>query len=212
MRIFLIILFSQFGLISMAQSRETVVTTDILAEKLGDLDKDGIAEKVIVFNTKDSTEFGFVRELQILKQKNGALETWKKSTNAVLKSEEGGMMGEPFEGVEIKNGLLILSFSGGSSWKWSYTDKYRFQNNEFALIGHDGIYGENCEYWTIYEFNLSTGKVVIKKEFEDCEKDSEIYKTENETFFKKGIRITLKERKKEEIRIVSPKYKDEIFL
>lgn len=212
MRIFLIILFSLFGLISIAQSRETIITNNIITEKLGDLDKDGIAEKVIVFNTNDSTEFGFVRELQILKQKNGAWEVWRKSTNAVLKSGEGGMMGEPFEGVEIKNGLLILSFSGGSSWKWSYTDKYRFQNNAFELIGHDGVYGKNCEYWEIFEFNLSTGKIVIKKEFEDCDKDSEIYKTENETFFRKGIRIKMEDRKKEEVKIISPKFKHEIYL
>ena len=73
-------------------------------------------------------------------------------------------MGDPFEGIEIKNGILIINHWGGSSWKWSLSDKYRFQNNQFQLIGHTSNCGKPCEYWMNCDFNISTGKVIIKKE------------------------------------------------
>lgn len=185
---------------------------EIIAEKMGDLDKDGIPEKVIVYNTTDSTEYGTVREIHILKQKDNNWTVWQKSRNAILKSEEGGMMGDPFEGIEIKNGILIINHWGGSSWKWSRSDKYRFQNNQFQLIGHTSNYGKPCEYLMNCDFNISTGKVILKKEYENCDQEQQIYKTESETFYKKGITLNLENRNLKEIKIISPKYREEIYL
>ena len=184
----------------------------LLEEKTGDLDKDGIPEKAIVYNTTDSTEDGFTREIFILKKKGDQWITWKRSLNAVLKSQEGGMMGDPFQGIEIRNGLLIISLSGGSSWKWSHEDKYRFQNNEFELIGYSSLAGKPCEYWTTIDFNLSTGKMIYKKEYEDCDKGQEIYKKEEEIFYKKGIKLNLMNRNLQDIKIKLPKYKHELYL
>lgn len=184
----------------------------LLEEKLGDLDKDGILEKVSVYNTTDSTEEGIEREIFILKKAGEQWTIWKRSTNAILRSNQGGMMGDPFQGIDIKNGLLIISLAGGSSWKWSHEDKYRFQNNEFELIGYTSNAGKPCEYWINLDFNISTGKMIYKKEYEDCEKNQSIFKTEQEVFYKKGIKLNLGNRNKQEIRIVLPKYKHEVYL
>lgn len=184
----------------------------IIEDKMGDLDSDGISERIIVYDTNDTTEDGIVRELQILKKSNSDWAIWKKSRNAILKSQEGGMSGDPFEGIEVLKGLLIIKFSGGSSWKWSYKDKYRFQKGELELIGYSEIYGKPCEFWIDIDFNLSTGKIVYKKEFEDCEKAQEIYKNENETFYKKGISINLQNRNSKKRKLISPKYKHELYL
>uniref|UniRef100_UPI004047854C hypothetical protein n=1 Tax=Mariniflexile sp. TaxID=1979402 RepID=UPI004047854C len=195
-----------------AQEIPTPKGYEVLTQKSGDLDKDGIDEKIVVHNTTDSTEFGNVREIQILKWSDGNWKKWITSRNAILKSEEGGMMGDPFGEVEIKNGVLLISHYGGSSWKWSYTGKYRFQKDEFELIGYTSVYGKPCEYWTHFDFNISTGKIEYKKEFEDCEKDQEIYKRENEVFYHKGLKINLNNRHLEDIKITTPKYKDELYL
>ncbi len=95
------------------------------------------------------------------------------------------MMGDPFEGIEIKNNVLLISHFGGSSWKWTNVDKYRFQNNQFELIGYTSNFGKLCEYWANFDFNISTGKIACKKEFEDYDNNQAIYKTETEVFFKK---------------------------
>jgi hypothetical protein len=122
------------------------------------------------------------------------------------------MMGDPFEEIKIENGILLISFSGGSSWKWAYVDKYRFQNNEFELIGYSSISGKICEYWVDFDFNISNGKIVYKKDYEDCDKDSTIYKSEKEEFWQKGLKLNLANRYRKPIKIISPKNKYELYL
>lgn len=185
----------------------------ILDEKDGDLDKDGISEKVIVFDTGDSSDFGTIRDIQIFKKTGSKWSLWISSKNAVGKSQDGGMMGDPFRDIEIKNGILLISQDGGSSWKWSNTDKYRYQNGVFQLIGHTSYYGKPCEYWASFDFNLVTGKIQYSKEYENCEDgEQKVNKIEKESFYKKGIKINLSDRRTTEIEIVTPKYKHHLYL
>ncbi|AIZ42455.1 hypothetical protein [Cellulophaga baltica] len=180
----------------------------------GDLDKDSIAELVVAYNTGPENEIdGIPRELIVYKLKNNKWTEWKKSGQALYGSKDGGMMGDPFGEIEIKNGILLISQNGGSSWKWGFTDKYRFQNGEFYLIGYSSIAGKLCEYWKDVDFNLSTGKMIIKKEYEECEtEEQEIYKRENETLFENGLKITIQNRQEREIKITTPKYGYEIYI
>ena len=183
----------------------------------GDLNKDGIDELVIAYNTQKEKEDAFEsvpRELIIYKKESNNWIVWKKSKSALYGSRDGGMMGDPFGEIEIKNGILLVSQNGGSSWKWGHTDKYRYQDGEFYLIGYSSNYGRPCDYWTDVDFNLLTGKMIIKKEYESCENGDEqkIYKRENETVNKKGLKITMEKRNEKEIIIVTPKYRHEIFI
>jgi hypothetical protein len=180
----------------------------------GDLDRDSVPELVVSYNKGSESETdGISRELIIYKLKNNNWTEWKKSEQALYGSRDGGMMGDPYGGMEIKKGILHISQNGGSSWKWEFTDKYRFQDGEFYLIGYSSIDGKLCEYWREVDFNLSTGKMIVKKEFEDCETDEqEIYKRENETLFEKGLKITIQKRQEREIKITTPKYGHEIYL
>ncbi len=185
----------------------------ILAQEEGDLTKDSIAEKVIVFNTDDSTDFGTIREIDIYKKSDNKWSLLASSKNAIGRSEDGGMMGDPFESIEIKDGILIIKQSGGSCWKWFKTDKYRFQNNAFELIGYTNIYGKACEYFENVDFNLSTGEIIYNKDYEYCDQEGQkAGKDESETFYKKGLKINLTNRTSNEIKIVTPKYKSEIYL
>lgn len=56
--------------------------------------------------------------------------------------------------------------------------------------------------------------MIIKKEYESCENGDEqkIYKREKETVKKKGLIITMEKRNEKEIKIVTPKYRDEIYI
>jgi len=184
-----------------------------ITETEGDLTNDGTNEKVIVYNTNDSTEFGFIREIQIFKFEANNWVLWTKSRNAILKSQEGGMMGDPFESISIKKGILMIQHFGGSSWKWSITDKYRYENNEFKLIGYSSTYGKLCEYWEEVDFNLVTDKIVYVKTTETCINDQQTSESKNqEKFSYKNVKLTLQNRTIEDIKIVTPKYKAEIYL
>jgi hypothetical protein len=181
----------------------------------GDLDKDLVPELVVAYNTGPEIDNESVsRALIIYKRSGKAWKEWKRSSQALYGSDDGGMMGDPFGGMEITNGVLHISHSGGSSWKWGFTDKYRYQNGDFYLIGYTSVDGKPCEYWMDIDFNLSTGKMIVTKEYEECESEGDgvIYKKENETVMQKGLQITLQNRNTREVKITTPQYKHEIYI
>lgn len=179
----------------------------------GDLDGDKIPEKVIVYNIPTGKDSGDIREIHILKKINGKWIILEKSRNAIYRSDEGGMMGDPYQGTTIKNGILIIQDYGGSSWRWANTDKYRFQNGHFELIGHVSESGRIFEFWKTIDFNLSTGEIIYTKEVENT-KDPENGKDESENFVKKGVKINLQNRHTEKQRkiITLPKTKVDFYL
>jgi len=201
-----------------AQTIPVPVGYELLQEANGDLDKDSVAEKAAVFNTGEvNTESGgTVREIIIYKKTRHGWKAWQRSKNAILDSKSGGMMGDPFEEISVDKGILVISHVGGSSWKWGHEDKYRFQNKRFELIGYTSLYGKPCEYWTDVDYNISTGKIILKKAYEQCNDDGEtqkVIKSENETFtHKPGVIIHLGNRNQADVKIVTPRYRHEIYL
>ncbi|CAA7194637.1 hypothetical protein [Chryseobacterium potabilaquae] len=192
-----------------AQKEFQPAGSEVIESIEGDLDNDHIPEKVIVYNTKDSTEQGSIREIQILKNRNGKWTILEKSQNAILESNAGGMMGDPYGSIRVEKGILNISQSGGSSWKWGYTDKYRFQNGHFELIGYSSAYGKPEEYFDSVDFNLSTGRLDYEKEVENTQQYGP---SKKETYFKKGLKINLQNRNQPEQRkITLPKTKEEIY-
>ena len=157
---------------------------EVLGGAKGDLDKDNVEEKVVVFNTGRKTDFGTERELHIYKQKNGGWELWHKSVGVIMPSEAGGMMGDPFQDVKLENGALVLYHFGGSRDKWTYTHRFRYQNNAWQLIGVTVNNGAPCDYFENFDYNLSTGKINYEKTTEDCEKseDNPVTKTVKKDF------------------------------
>lgn len=155
-----------------SSSYEVPSDYELLKEAIGDLDKDGKEEKVIVYNTSRETDMGTEREIHILKKNKGQWELWHKSIGAVLPSQHGGMMGDPFEAISIVRGCIMIEHFGGSRQKWAYTHRYRNQNNDWELIGATIVYGAPCDYWEELDYNLSNGKAVYEKEVEDCDKET----------------------------------------
>lgn len=207
------ILFTLSVIIStfcLAQKELQPAGSEIIDTVEGDLDGDKIPEKVVIYTTADEGELGKIREIQIQKKSGGTWMILSKSRNAVLESAGGGMMGDPYQSTTISKGILSITQAGGSSWKWSYTDKYRFQNGHFELIGHSSTYGRPGDYWTDIDFNLSTGQLNYNKEVENT---AEYGKSKQETYIKKGLKIDLQNRNQKEPRkIILPKTKEEVYL
>lgn len=148
-----------------------------LDSAMGDLDQDGVSEKVIVYDTEKVTDMGTERLIRVLKNKNGTWVLWYEAIGAVLPSLHGGMMGDPFEDLAIERNCIVIKHFGGSRHKWNYTHRYRFQHGAFELIGATIIYGSPCDYFETLDYNLSTGKILYSKETEDCDtQSSKMYK------------------------------------
>jgi hypothetical protein len=132
----------------------------------GDLNNDGKNDQAVVLQEKltaDNAGTPLKRRLLVgLTQKDGSLKEVIQSETAIMLANEGGVFGDPFNGLEIKNGILSLSFYGGSNWRWYSTYQFRFQNNDFYLIGakigsyFTGNDKENEEK----EYQLLTGDVI----------------------------------------------------
>ncbi len=150
-----------------------------------DFDGDGITDLVVIFEqnprllddngqacshedwqTGCRIEYG-PRTLQFWNgQKNGKLYNLVSENNKiVLGADEGGVFGEPLLGLSLnKKGSLILSFYGGSAWRWSMDFTFQFRKNDLFLIGYDDYSG-----WTgdgrseTSSTNYLTGTVVKSK-------------------------------------------------
>lgn len=181
----------------------------------GDLDRDGQDERVMVYEaiTPDSLYNSAARKLCIYQNEGGRWELWQTSDQALMGSRDGGMMGDPYQGLEIKSDVLVINQYGGSSWKWSATDKYRWDGSAFRLIGYTNYFGRPCDYFQTFDFNLITGKVIYRldPDPDGCEDGAfeplETYKKQKETFFHKGVVITMQNRQEADITIVTPKYR-----
>lgn len=181
----------------------------------GDLDSDGIEEMVFVCDTKIAAQDydNVPRQLLICKEKNGVWSIWHQSSTAIYGSCQGGAMGDPFMDLKIENGILIIEHMGGGSWKWSHTDKYKLEKDQFYLIGYVGTNGRPCDYWMWIDYDLTTGKIVVKKEFEDCESsENEVQKVEEESFFNKDIKLKIEDRNIKDLEITTPKFNHNFYL
>lgn len=140
---------------------ESVVSSDKIAEVFGDLDSDGVDEKVTVLSEgQDASGFGRERVLYVYKQTNNKWDVWCKSTQAILSDESGGMMGDPFMSVTIKQGCIETEHYGGSRLRWGYKHRYRFQNGKCELINVTSERSEPMEFNESVDYNLSTEEVI----------------------------------------------------
>ncbi len=140
----------------------------LLTQASGDLNKDGVDEKIIVLNNGIISDFGEERTILIFKADNGAWKMWERATGAILPSENGGMMGDPFQSIKVENGALVINHFGGSRIKWEYTHRFRFQNEKWELIGATSISYAPCEEQQTFDYNLTSGNVIYKDERLTC--------------------------------------------
>lgn len=141
----------------------------LLDDATGDLNKDGIAEKVLVVNTDELGEMGTKRAILIFKNNGQDWHLWHRATGPVLPSEHGGMMGDPFESVAIDNGTIVLKHFGGSRSKWYNTHRFRFQKGNWNLIGAKLVRELPCEEKETFNYDLASGQVIYSHVQQSCE-------------------------------------------
>lgn len=145
---------------------EDTVSYKKIAEVLGDLDNDGVNDKVVVFQTNINTEFGFKRELCIYKGINNSYKLWYKSNKIIGCDEAGGMIGDPFEKIYIKNKCVVICQNGGDYNKWYSRNILRWQNEKWQLIGLTLKRIFPLNYVEIIDYNLSTGMIIYEKQWD----------------------------------------------
>lgn len=185
-----------------------------IKEAKGDLDGDGKENLLIVYETDKQTDFGKERQIHIFSKDDRKWKLQKKFTGPVLPSEHGGMMGDPFQDIKIKKGVIIIEQSGGSRDKWSYVHRFRKQNDSWELIGATVDTFTPCEKSDKYDYNLSTGKVEAESSEMKCDENGEEKgkpKTKKSSFSLKKKSVPMENFKAGENEVKIPGKKDASF-
>ncbi len=131
------------------------------AEVVGDLNGDDLPDIAFVSESSRTGKTAPLRTLIIAtKNSDGSYTQAVKADNAILREDEGGVDGDPFVGLEIKNGVLTISYMGGSAWTWSGLYRFKYQKDGWYLIEvtKESFSSTMREYGGEYEnFNLLTG-------------------------------------------------------
>ncbi|WP_445722402.1 hypothetical protein [Flavobacterium sp.] len=180
MKINLILLFTLFTQFGFTQSFEVPLNHIVVRETFGDLDADGIDEHILVCNTdkSENESVGFKRILYILKvDQKGKELLWKKNETILWDSKDCGMgfdlLQDPLVGLEIKRNTLIIKHKRLNNSRRTEDLKqiFRFQNNNWYLIGSTYRYADTCNFDDTYDINFSTNQVIITKITHDCQEN-----------------------------------------
>ena len=156
----------------------------IVQEVNGNIIDDSTSEKVVIYEKPHLLDNEPEHCLAIFYQKSGSWELKEQFFNLIQSYQFGGE-----SAVEIDRKCIVISNAGAN---WEKTYRYRFQNNDFYLIGVT-ISNGKCDEYSTFDYNLNTGKVEYNHNFEDCSEEENLKTPKNIKIklYKKGLKIPL---------------------
>lgn len=125
--------------IANAMKKNTTAYWEIMDTMTGDLNRDKYMDMLIVLRGQDDQERDSVASrplLILLSNPDGALNFAVRNDNVVLCYDCGGVFGDPYDGLAIKNGYFSVEHYGGSSWKWTKIITFKFSEKENTWLLH----------------------------------------------------------------------------
>ncbi|WP_025695068.1 hypothetical protein [Paenibacillus durus] len=102
----------------------------------GDLNKDNISDFATIIQKTLVNQTVSPRSLLIaFGNKDNTYSISIIADKVILKADEGGVWGDPFDSLIINRGSVIVSDYGGSNWRWYNKYRFRYQDNDWFLIG-----------------------------------------------------------------------------
>lgn len=129
----------------------------------GDLNKDGISDIAAVIEATAHAEGEAPARALVIAfgNQDGSYTLSINAPNAILKSDEGGIWGDPLESIAIDRGSVLIKFYGGSNWRWYGTYRFRYQDDTWYLIGATtGSFHTATNETEESDYNLITGDYI----------------------------------------------------
>ena len=183
--------FSYPTINSQGKDVESFIPKDwtLLDSVQGDLNKDNCKDLVLVIQHKDSVQLDENSELTqprmlliLFYNKSKNLYNLAEKIESFILPHDDSYMTDPYVGMSISNkGVLTIEFeffaTMGSYGSSTSSYKFRYQNNEFALIGADDYYvhratGEFGER----SFNFLTKKLKVTEGHIDSDKKKVVWR------------------------------------
>ena len=104
-----------------------------------DAHKDWVVVLKIATETPDSSSLRPV--LVFLSDEMGVLNLYSRNDSVVLCADCGGMLGDPYLGVELDQQVITFSFYGGANERWTRTIRFQYlpEKNEIVLKNDEGL-------------------------------------------------------------------------
>lgn len=182
MKLNFLVLFFLISSLAFGQQVEKVPTEinafipkgfEVLSLTTGDINNDKLADYVLVCkNKKEAEDGGLPRPIMlILQDANKKFKVAKKSEQIIMCVGCGGVMGDPFSGVEInKDGTFSIQHYGGSSWRWSKDATFRFdaiKNNWVLNLEKNITFHASDPEKTTREYAIPENEFLAQKTFEN---------------------------------------------
>lgn len=170
----------------------------------GDLNNDGIKDLALILEfyrpVKENRAYGdseteIVTEVQkprilAIFFRRSALGNYKlvtQNNNFILRSEEGGVMGDPLKRIGIDNNKLTLSFEGGGNWRWKLNYSFKYKDKDWYLEqANNYAYNEESGEMTDRQYDfLNKKKVTVTGKMANSKADNETFE---QAFISKGLR------------------------
>lgn len=146
-----------------------------------DFTKDGIEDLVVIFEAQPTVadrngapcaqvnwEVGCdvvygERVMQFFAgDRHGGFTKISENRAMILRGDEGGVWGEPLAGLHLNSkGSVVLSFYGGSAWRWGNDYTFQYRGDDLYLVGTDTVESWNGDgRFESTSINLITGRRV----------------------------------------------------
>lgn len=146
----------------------------------GDLNNDNINDMALVLEfyrpVKENRAYGdndteLITEVQkprilaiyFRRSANGAYRLITQNNDFMLRSEEGGAMGDPLRPMHIDANQLSLSFEGGGNWRWKLNYSFKYKEKDWQLVKANNLayHSSSGEMNNkLYDFINKTQKVI----------------------------------------------------
>jgi hypothetical protein len=142
----------------------------IMAQAEGDLNKDGIPDAALVLREsaeeKEGADTADMKRILVILfgASSGGYKLSATSKEAVLCKDCGGVFGDPFVGIKIVRGVIVIDHYGGSRNRWGYTHRWRYQDGDWFLVGLTSRQEDILEGTSeVTDINLITGNRIVEK-------------------------------------------------
>jgi hypothetical protein len=114
----------------------------LLDFEYGDLNRDELKnDAILVLQPETGDTLDAMRPVLILvQQEDGSLQQVARNNGVVLCQGCGGVLGDPYQDIAIKNGYFSLEHFGGSRYKWNLIITFKYDPNKDTWVLHK--YGE----------------------------------------------------------------------
>lgn len=152
----------------------------LLDTAIGDLNGDPYPDKLLVLKkqgedtTSDVIDHPEKRPLLILTgQADGTYKLAARNDNVVLCVDCGGVMGDPYVELVIKNSYFSVELAGGSSWRWTRTVTFKYASGEQDWF----LFKDGRQSFHASEPEKTETKLLTKKDFGQVSfKQFDVYK------------------------------------